>query len=285
MTAKQFATALEDIILEANGELLAELLRIQDKIYSQVLGHLKDLELDANGMIKQNAANRAIANKASQVFSESMKQSGYLNAVETYITVIPKLDQLAENYFHSISDAFKPNRQFMASMQKNVISSLESSLFNAGLESQIKRPLMDIINTSINSGGQFSGFLEQVKTFITGNSKVDGKLLSYARTLTRDALFNYSRAVQQAVTNDLGLKWYFYLGGVMDKTRSFCLERVDKYWHESEVKVWASLEWQGKRPDTTESSIFVYAGGYNCSHTLVPVSDVVVPKEDLNRIK
>lgn len=285
MTPKEFASTLEDIILSANGELLAALLDIQDKIYSKVLGKLKNLEIDDFGNIKQNAANRAIARDAGNAFSESLKQSGYLNEVERYISVIPKIDLLTENYFASISDAFKPNRQFMASLQKQVIGSLENQLFNAGLESQIKQPLMDVINQNINSGGQFSGFLDQVKTFITGNSNVDGRLLSYARTLTRDALFNYSRALQQSVTNDLKLSWYYYLGGLIDKSRDFCIERSDKYWHETEVKAWAELDWKGKRPDTTESSIFIYAGGYNCSHSIVPVSDLIVPKEDLDRIK
>lgn len=285
MNPKEFSTALEDIILSANGELLASLLDIQDTIYSKVLGKLKNLELDDVGNILQNATNRKIARDAGNAFTEVIKRSGYLNDVETYLAAIPKIDQLASSYFSALDDAFKPNRQFMASMQKEVISSLENQLFNAGLESQIKQPLMDVINQNINSGGQFSGFLEQIKTYITGNGNVDGKLYSYARTLTRDALFNYSRALQQAITKDLGLVWYFYLGGVMDKTRVFCLDRVDKYFHETEVKAWASLDWQGKRPDTTESSIFIYAGGYNCTHSLVPVSDVVVPKEDLDRIK
>lgn len=286
MKPKEFANALEDIILSANGELLSSLLDIQDIIYSKVLGKLKKLEIDdATGLIKQNATNRAIAREAGNAFSEAIKRSGYLSDVGAYISVIPKIDLLAENYFSALDDAFKPNRQFMASLQKHVIGSLENQLFNAGLESQIKQPLMDIINQNINSGGQFSGFLEQVKTFIKGNSQVDGRLLSYTRTLTRDALFNYSRSLQQAVTNDLGLVWYYYLGGLIDKSREFCIERADKYWHESEVKAWASLDWKGKRADTTESSIFIYAGGYNCSHSLVPVSDSVVPKEDLQRIE
>lgn len=285
MKPKEFASTLEDIILSSNGEFLSALLDIQDKIYSKVLGKLKNLELNEAGNIIQNASNRAIAREAGNAFSEALKQSGYLNEVEIYISVIPKIDLLAENYFASIDDAFKPNRQFMASLQKQTIQGLENQLFNAGLESQIKQPLVDIMNQNINSGGQFAGFLDQVKTYITGNAQVDGRLYSYARTLTRDALFNYARALQQSITNDLGLVWYYYLGGIMDKTREFCLERVDRYWHESEVKSWAALDWQGKRSDTTESSIFIYAGGWNCTHSLVPVSDSVVPKNDLERIK
>jgi len=146
MSPKDFANGLEDIILSANGEFLASLLDIQDTIYSKVLGKLKNLEIDSAGNIIQNATNRAIAREAGNAFSEAIKNSGYLSDVGTYISVIPKIDLLAENYFSSIDDAFKPNRQFMASLQKQVIGSLENQLFNAGLESQIKQPLMDLLS-------------------------------------------------------------------------------------------------------------------------------------------
>jgi hypothetical protein len=284
MTPKQFASALEDTILSAKGDLLVQILNIQDIIYDPSLSKLKILDLDANGLIKQNAFNRAIAADAGDAFTQAIKSSGYLEEIQNYIDTIPKLDLLAENYFLSVSDAFKPNRQFLASLQKQTIASLETTLFNEGLESQIKRPLMDVIYQNINSGGQFSGFLDQVKGFVKG-SDVDGKLLSYVRTLTRDALFNYARAYQQSVTNDLGLVWYFYLGGADKTSRDFCLEHVDQYWHESEIKEWPKLDWAGKRPDTTESSIWIYLGGSNCKHSLVPVSDVVVPKEVIDRLK
>ncbi len=285
MNPKDFASKLEDIILSSNGELLSALLDIQDKIYSRVLVRLKDLDVDDLGNIKQSAKNRAIAREAGNAFSQALKQSGYLREVETYISIIPKIDLQTENYFRSINDAFKPNRQFMASLQNQTIESLETQLFNEGLESQIKRPLLDILNQNINSGGQFSGFLDQVKTFIKGNAGIEGRIYKHVRVITMDALFNYARALQQSVTNDLGLVWYYYLGGLIDKSRDFCIERSDRYWHESEVKSWAALDWSGKRPDTTESSIFIYAGGYACRHSIVPVSDSVVPKADLERIK
>ncbi len=31
--------------------------------------------------------------------------------------------------------------------------------------------------------------------------------------------------------------------------------------------------------------IFIFLGGYNCRHSLIPVSEKIVPKEDLSRIK
>jgi hypothetical protein len=71
----------------------------------------------------------------------------------------------------------------------------------------------------------------------------------------------------------------------MDKTRPFCEERVGNFYHQKEIESWANIDWQGKRPGTTSSSIFIYCGGYNCRHSLIPVSETLVPKIDLDRMK
>jgi len=47
---------------------------------------------------------------------------------------------------------------------------------------------------------------------------------------------------------------------------------VGKVFTTEEVKEWASLDWQGKNPATNASNIFTLLGGYNCMHTLLPVS-------------
>jgi hypothetical protein len=36
-------------------------------------------------------------------------------------------------------------------------------------------------------------------------------------------------------------------------------------------------------PDTTADTIFINAGGFNCQHSLLPLSIFAVPKEDVER--
>ena len=69
----------------------------------------------------------------------------------------------------------------------------------------------------------------------------------------------------------------------MDKTRSFCEERTGKFFHHKEIEQWASLDWAGKKAGTTESSIFLFAGGWNCAHELIPVDRIIVPDEVIQR--
>lgn len=281
MTAKDLGAKLESLIVGASDILSDGIVNVQDYLYSQLVKVLKDLDLDDSGDIIQSAKNRKVIQSAINTIDSKIRTSGYQAYVENYLGTITKIDQLNTTYFEVLSDAFKPNRQFLASLQKETISQVEGLLFNSGFEAQIKIPLSTILNQNINTGASFTAMLEQVKTFVKGSADVDGKLLRYSKQVTRDALFNYSRAFQTAITSDLGLEWFCYSGGLMDKSRQFCIEHAGHYYPKAQIESWASEDWDGKRSDTTESTIFVYAGGHGCQHSIIPVDKSTVPEEDL----
>ncbi len=276
------AEKIAAIIENADNELIRAISRTQDTIYQDFLTLFKELELDNDGYIISNAANRALISKASGIFNRSIRDSGYNDAVNNFVGTFDLIDQANEDYFFSISDLFKPNRAFIAALQKQTITTLESAILNEGLTSQIKQPLLNILSQNINGGGSYSGFLEQLRANIVGIEN-EGKLMRYSRSILNDSLFNYSRAYQQSVTADLGLEFYYYSGGTTKDTREFCAQRLDQYWSQKEIESWASEDWQGKRPDTTESSIFIYCGGFNCRHSLIPVDKSIVPKDVIER--
>jgi hypothetical protein len=290
MTPEQLAEQIANLIAQSEERFSLAVVRIQGDLYRQLTGILKDLKLDPQGYILQTAENRAILRQAENVFSDVINNSVYKNAVEQTIGTIPDIDSLNERYFETVSKAFKPNRVYLRSLQQQIIGNVNTYLLQDGLMVNVKIPLNQILNQNINSGGSFSGMLDQLRSFITGSGQ-EGKLLRYSRTYLTDALFNYSRSYQQAVTADLGLEYYYYQGGLTGKgkgsggSRPFCIERADKYYHQSEIEAWASEEWAGKREGTTESSIFIFAGGWNCRHSIVPVHVSIVPKEVIERQK
>jgi hypothetical protein len=282
MTPKELAQRLEDQALKSLERFTRVVIATQENAYGEVVVVLKKLSLDQDGYIQQTAENRAILRQANRAFQKGIDQSGYLSGLNRFTVTFSLLDEINEEYFNTFPN-FKTNRLFMKDLQKQAIKEIEATLLNQGLEAQIKIPLSQVLNQNVNSGGSFSAMLDQVRNFIKGTPENEGKLLRYAKQITKDVLFNYSRTYQQAVSSDLGLEFYMYSGGLMDKTRKFCEERAGKFFHQKEIEQWAAMDWQGKRPGTTESSIFVYAGGHNCLHQIIPVSVIVVPKEDIQR--
>jgi len=283
MTPQSLANQIEGLVIAANERYAAQIIGVQSKLYNDLVTILKFIETDADGNILQNAGNRAILRAGQNQFDKTIQNSSYQDAVETHLKVIPKIDELNAAYFESVSSAFLPNRVFIKQLQTSAIETVNSFVLQDGLAAQVKLPLNEILSQNINSGGSFSGMLKQVEAFVKGNDQVEGRLLRYTRTYLSDAIFNYSRAYQQAVTADLKLEFYLYSGGLMDKSRPFCIERAGKFFHHNEIELWASESWAGKNPLTTESSIFVLAGGFSCRHSIIPVHESVVDSEVISR--
>ena len=280
MEPNELAEEIESIIIAASEVFGKSAARVQSKLYDAVFLKLKDLELDEAGYIKQNATNRRILREAEAEFDAVIASSAYSKAVEKHLQVIPKLNKINEKYFQGISENFTANKNFLKALQSQAIKNVNQIILQDGLKAQVQIPLNQILEQNVSTGGSFTGMLKQVRNFLVGEDN-EGKLLRYSKTYLRDALFQYSRSFQESVTNDLGLEWYSYSGGKVESTREFCLERTGKFFHRKEIESWAAQSWKGKIPGTTESSIFVLLGGYNCNHSLIPVSKIIVPKEKL----
>lgn len=285
MSAEELAELIEALVMRSDARYTAAMIKIQNDLDRQLAAIFKDLELDQDGYIRQNSANRRVMAAAEAKIQDVFSSAQYTSAISDYASILPKITALNVEYLSGLSDSFSKNRQFLKNMQAETIATVEKYVLQDGLQSQVVQPLVQIINQNINSGGQFSGFLKQLRTYVVGDQNVEGRALSYSRTYLRDSLFTYSRTYQQASTADLNLEWYMYSGGLMDKSRPFCQERAGKFYHHSEIESWASETWQGKKAGTTESSIFLFAGGWNCNHSIIPVSEIIVPKSDLDRIK
>lgn len=281
MSAQQLAEDVETLIQSGVDIFADEAEMIQDAVYRQIVIAVKNLELDADGNILQTAANRRILSDAESLIDNLLPGTDFTKTVSDIVVLIPQIETLNADYFSEMSSKFKLNRQFLNLLQDQTIEKIEGTLLQDGLRFSIIDPLKDILSQNVNIGGQFSGMLQQVRNFISGDESLDGRLLSYSRGILRDTLFDYSRAFQQAVTADLKLEYFMYAGGLMDKSRPFCIARAGNFYHESEIKKWADQEWEGKRRGTTPSSIFIYCGGYNCSHSMIPVEKSIVPKESL----
>lgn len=284
MTPQDLQLRIETITGRAESALDKAVTTAQRDLLHQMQAMLAKLDLDPDGLIKQSASNRKILQKAEGIFDKAMKGSGYYESLGQYTGAIDALTVANEKYFNFILDSFSVDAHYLKSLQRNSISTIENLLANDGLEVQLKRPLMDILNQNVNSGASFSDLLKQVREFIIGSPDREGKLMRYSKQISRDSLFNFSASMQEAISENAGLEFYQYLGGAMDDTRSFCAARSNQYFHRTEVEGWASLSWAGKRAGTTKSSIYIYRGGYNCGHSLVPVSESVVPESVKERV-
>lgn len=281
MEPNKVANDIESVIQKAATVFEKSVATVQDRFYDRVLASLKNLELDSRGYIKQNTFNRKVLTKAQSLFDETLSSASYRNAISKHLGVISNVNELNTDYFQSINKKFTPNKTFLKSLEKQAVKNINQMILQDGIKAQIKIPLNKLIEQNISTGGRYRGLLDQLKVFMEG----EGNMVRFSATYLKDILFEYSRSFQESLTGDLNLDWYLYSGGLTDNSREFCIERSGKFFHRKEIQAWARRKWKGKAAGTTQSSIFVLLGGYNCTHSLIPVSEFIVPKEDLARIK
>lgn len=282
MTPKEIAQAIEALILLHHDDYLKIIAGLEEKLYTALSRTLHDLEIDSEGYIKQNAANRKIIQLAEADFNNTILSRSYEAALQNYVAVIPEIDKLNARYFTEVSKNYVQNKIYLKNLRASTLETLETLILREGVDVNIKLQIMDIVSNGINTGSSYNGLVKEVREFVKGDAN-GGRLMAYVKTLTKDAMFNYSRAYQQSIVTQIKFDFYLFSGGLQHTSRSFCLDRSDKFFSQKEIESWASLDWPGKRKGTTESSIFIYCGGYNCTHSLIPVDVSVVPKEDVDR--
>lgn len=279
MTPNELSGSIDSIITKADTAFGKTVSKTQTALFEQMQLMLNRLELNPDGTIMQNRANRELMAKVDIYFNKAFSETGYYDKLNDFTGDILKITSENTAYFSFVEESFSANAQYIKSLQKQTVSQFETLLANDGLTATMKNPLLNILNQNINTSASFSDLLSQVRGFTLGNAERQGQLMRYSRTIANDTLFNYNRALQEAISERAGLEWYYYSGGIDKDSRSFCIARVGKYFKKETIEGWASLDWQGKRAGTTSSTIFIYCAGYNCKHMLIPVSDSIVPKK------
>jgi len=123
----------------------------------------------------------------------------------------------------------------------------------------------------------------QLKLNILGNENVSGKALSYVTQQANDLMFQYSANYQKIISDDLDFDLFLYQGAKQTTSRCFCIERAGKKFTKKEIEKWGETPslWTscktkkykggGMIPTTNKESIFIYRGGYNCKHLILPI--------------
>lgn len=262
---------------------------------------MKDIERIVFGLDREgdvfvlNEKNLSLINSIDQKLKDTIFNDEYSGALTSYVSQFNKQAKLNNSYFVELGVGFEDKDLYKLTMQgsqKNAITLLGEDAFSQ----QLIVPITQTLQESINSSVSFTSTLDTLRLFIEGNDEVEGKMQSYVKRIAYDAFSSSDRSYTNVISNDLGLEFFRYQGGEVEDTREFCEERKGKYFHKKEIEGWGKGDkccglswpdsqgkWQGRNTATNGATIFTFAGGYNCKHSIVPVSVKSVPKNVVER--
>lgn len=191
-------------------KFLSKIPAIEQMQYNKLLRLVKELELDGDN-IKNNLNNIKVVARIKKAMDELVLSDGYLTASDDFMTTFDAVEALQQNYFSEVSSKFKPKTVY-TELKKIAIEDTVSLLTENGIGSVYSDEIKGMLTKYITTGGTYTDMLNSLKESVLGTDKTSGKLTRYVKQITTDALNQYNGTLTKAVTDDLGLNWFVYVG-------------------------------------------------------------------------
>jgi hypothetical protein len=274
---------------------------IQREMLSEIEALLSELDFRDGSLVASAKNLRIISRVRGRLESIIVENPLYAKNVRNYLSAYGEITRIQQNYFDSVSEAFKAS-DFLKELQAGAEQGAISSLLRAGISANLVDPLQNILRQNITTGTSYSDLVGQLREYIQGNREKVGELEKYVKTIVTDGLNQYAAQYTDAVTSDLGLNWFQYTGVRMVTSRPFCLAMVQKrFFHRSEIPKLLRGEFpefyeaRGRLSRTTglpegmvagenSANFLVYRGGWNCHHQCIPVTEDIIPKGQRVRV-
>lgn len=274
------------------GNFVESISGLEPKINREIENLVSQLETK-DGNILLTDKNMAIIDSINKRIKDVIFDDIYEKNLTKFIGEFKTQADLNNSYFVHLDDTFEPSAMYkniLQNSQRNAIQLLSEDAFTQTLIT----PLQASLNAAVTSNQSFTDTLNQLRYIIQGDEETDGRLTAHVKRVAYDSFSVSDRSYTNTIATDLELEFYRYTGGHVKETRCFCEERKGKYFHKKEVADWGNgkgfssdcpYPWAGMNANTDSATIFFYAGGYNCKHSILPVSIKSVPIEVINRAK
>lgn len=293
--------SFEELIKEKSKRLESVPLALQTAFEKQQKAILDEIitltnELDIKGgQILINKNNLDLIAKIDADLKKVFLNDEYLASVKKFASEFDKQavinNQLIKKGFGEVTETAVSDSYVTIAKRSAV-----TSLIGAPIDTEFIRPIQALLENAVINGASLKETIEGIRTFIEGDAKSNSKLSTYVKQITNDAFAISDRSYTSIVSDYLEAEWFYYAGGEVQATRCFCEERVGKYFHYKEIESWGDGKnlgncnigggrWAGQIEGTNSKTIYSYLGGWNCQHSLMPVSESIVPESDIERAR
>lgn len=274
--------------------------KLQSKLYKEMIIEIKRLDLKGD-KISVTVKNLSILTSIKNKLNRLILNPEYKAEIKEFAKAFNSVYNLQFEYWKSLESTFKP-KPLLKAIRNQAIQDTVQSLTTQGISGNVSDAIINILRTNITSGGSYNDLAEQLRQSLTNTPESKGILDRYVKTVASDSISQFSRQYTQIVSNDLGYQFYRYMNSDIDTTRCWCDAMTDlDYFHVSElpnlikgkglkcdgenVKIYerTGLPY-GMIAGTNADNVFIRAGGWNCRHSIQPVSLLQVPKPVQERV-
>lgn len=268
---------LEDHIDEVLSKLDSMIPKANSEIMDAVTELFYSLDKSSTGSIQASVKNLKKIDAFKSKISNILENGEYGKAVEDYLGAYTSSSGYLNDYFGTIVNSFKSNDELYQAILESNVSTTSETLLGSGIDANFTDPIVKILKDNVTSGSNKAQFMQSLKDNISGDN---GKLVRYTNQVASDSITQFNSNYINTISNDLGLKHFYYKGTKIKTTRPFCDHIAGKYFTEKTLHKYFDQQqslnggkgWNGMIKGENWSNFPIYRGGYGCRHYLIPVS-------------
>lgn len=225
--------------------------------------------------------------KFEDIINTSLTKSGYVRAADIFIQDLAKLS--ANTLLLLEGGGFTAQKLPLSKIEKKWRNQTKTTLIDSGIREDFKRPILKILDDAISYGDSIDAAKRKLTDFVLSGQDKSGRLKSYLTQTARDSISQLQGQQMASVAKEVGFVGIRYVGGLLKDSRGQCYRWVhdlngfipiDKLKDEialayknqaTKREMPQGHKWGGMMDNTTPENFIIKRGGYNCTHTAIPV--------------
>lgn len=278
---------------EVRSKLENTALRLQTKLFEEIISEIIPKLEVSNGVLLDNANNYRLISELEKVY-----KTFNTTVAETILPQLNKgidsITKLGTDYFGLVLTSL-PERFDTIIESARVLTDLRLGLrmgkmIRGGvLMNNLKIDPADFqhkMSQAVTSQINMKEFIGVIKEYVNGTDVKSGVLDRQFKRFAYDTYQQYDAAYNKKLAEEFNMKYFVYQGGLVKDSRDFCAAHNDKVWSVEESKEWPTwtpaegeypASWEIKAKDRNsvpsymdypEYDPLVDRGGYNCRHII-----------------
>lgn len=181
--------------------------------------------------------------------------------------------QISLNYFKSIGIQAKSDDISYLSKMIGLDGSKivkGSFIYNLGKMGEVRQRFQQVVLNAISSSQKFNLLVRNIKPVFKSSKETRSGLSKYYLKYAYNPIMQTLNGVSYKLAKQYGITNFKYAGGLVERSRQFCIDRAGETFTIEQGKSWNELEWNGKIKGV---DFFVQCGGHGCLHHIEWIKD------------
>lgn len=265
----------QKIMERAEGQLLRSIEEVEKELYTAVRRVLLSFETKG-GYFVPDEARLQVINELKKEVKKILSRSALKDEFDSFFA---EFDKIGDNMiaFHQGENGISVPKQLVNEQKKFIINQTIESVFGAGADARFVDPIKRALFNHVNFGSSVLDAEKDLRNMILGEGDKAGVLNRWVGQVARDSIQQYEGGINARVAVDYELKYFRYVGSLVEDSRPQCVRWVNM----GSIAVedlpaeiaWARANGSGMYSGTTPAMFAVHRGGYNCRHTAYPTNN------------